>query len=402
MSKNYVTSFVPGKVGGGANVGTGLGNIKKGDILVVNAETSEVLTGGANTITTAPVIALAYCLQDGFPIISNPIYGKTLNAGGLNVYRAKQLQISALGYSATNTGASLPAAGSEEEVFSGAVVFPTDLRLVANRQDRIDFEAHSKGGYDLAAKLAVDINRDSDENPKLGKLGYVYAQVNTDGTPANIGTTATATVYTGSKKVTFANAHGLSAGDLVYFPNGGTYAVAAVPSTTVITLDYPYSGLSEVYPADTVKAMSAVTSWGISIYANEITYTNPVDEYNQISFTLGASENMLVTEEVVQAYDPGMGDGWEVRGKEIKCMGWMGYTDRNNTKRAEYPFGTSIAAKYNTVEMSSIAPVRGDMQQSFEGPTATFIAFDDAAETQRTAVMAILTPWAASGGIDLT
>ena len=70
---NYVTSFVNGKVGGIADVGTSLETITKGDILVINADTGAVLTGAGNTVSTAPRIALAYCVVDGYPIISNVI-----------------------------------------------------------------------------------------------------------------------------------------------------------------------------------------------------------------------------------------------------------------------------------------------------------------------------------------
>lgn len=402
MSKNFVTDFIGGKQGGTGNVGTGLGDIKAGDMLVVNAQTSAVLTGGGNDIDNAPEIAIAYAYVDGMPIVSSTIYGRKMANASDTAFRAKSLQVSELGYSATNPGLTLPAEGEDEQVFSGAIVFPTDLRIVANRQDRIEFEAYSKGGYDLAAKWSQDINRDSDENPKLGKLGYVHSEVTVDGTAANIGTSATATVHNGSKKVTFSSAHGLAAGDYVVFPGAGAYTVASVTSTTVIVLDYPYGGLSTVHAADTAKKHTSVTKFGLKISANEIVYTNPVDRYNQIKFEVGVSENAEVSEVVATPYDPGTGEGWHVRGKEIDCMGWKGYTDRNNTKRQEFPFSTNINAKYNVIEMASIAPVRGDMQQSFEGPTAVCLAFDNAASTQYTALKAILAPWLASAGVPIT
>ena len=82
-------------------------------------------------------------------------------------------------------------------------------------------------------------------------------------------------------------------------------------------------------------------------------------------------------------------------------MGWNGYTDRRDVMRAEYPFQTELAKNYLTVELSSIAPVQGDLQQTLEGPQSVFIAFDNAASTQSTAVLAILAPWSLSGGVSL-
>ena len=397
-----VTSFVGGKSGGGANVGTGLSNIKKGDILILNADTGEVLTGTGNTVTTAPNIAFASCVKDGIPIVSGVINGKALKAGSRQAYAAPVAQVSAFGYSSVNTVATLPAAGSEYQSFSGAIVYGTELRLQPNRQARHEFSAYSKGGYDLAKLLVLDINRDVDTNPRIAGDKLFTAIVTANGSQANIGTTATATVIKGSTKVTFSSAHGLSIGDIVYFPGGGVYTVAAVPSTTVITLDYAYVGPSVTHAADTAKELTSVTLYGVQVSAKLLEKENPVDSYSQIKFEIGLSENFNLSEDVVTSYVRGYGSGWQVRDKEISCLGWMGYTDRNDTKRAEYPFSSSLDANYVTVSISSEVPILLDLQQNGVAPTAAFLAFDNAASTQLDAVMAILTPWAASGGIDIS
>ncbi|WP_428743148.1 hypothetical protein [Tenacibaculum sp.] len=397
-----VTSFVGGKSGGGANVGTGLSNIKKGDILILNADTGEVLTGGGNTITTAPNIAFASCVKDGIPIISGVINGKALKAGSRQAYVAPVPQVSAFGYSSVNTAATIPAAGSEYQTFSGAIVYDSELRIRPNRQERHEFSAYSKGGYDLAKNLVLDINRDVDTNPRIAGDKLFTAVVTANGSQANIGTAATATVIKGSTKVTFSSAHGLSIGDIIYFPNGGVYTVYAVPSTTVITLDYAYIGASEVYLADTVKELTTVTLYGVQVTAKLLERENPVDQYSQIKFTIGLSENFNLKEDVVTAYVRGVGSGWQVRDKEVSCLGWMGYTDRNDTKRNEYSFSTEVDKNYVTVSLSSEVGIQLDLQQNGVAPVTAFLAFDNAASTQLDAVMAILTPWAATGGIDLS
>lgn len=398
-----VTSFIAGKVGGGANAGTGLGNIKKGDIFVVNADTSTIMTGGSHTVTNAPNIAIAHCIQDGYPIMSGIISGKALKEGSTKDFIAPVAQVSGFGYHPTvNPTGTLPAAGDVEDEFGGAIVVPTDLRLSPNRQSRHEFNAVSKGGYDLGMKLVRDINRPVDTNPRIGGEKLFFAKLISNGTKTNIGTSATVDVVEGSDSVTFSSAHGLNAGDYVEFPDAGLYTVKAAPSTTVITLNYAYAGVSETIPADTAKEVDTPTLFGIVVNTIVLVPTNPVDKYNQVVFSLAISENLETVESVITAPVTGQGKGWEVRGKEIACMGWSGGTDRLDTMRTEYPFTTSLDIDYNTVSLSALAPIRIDMQQTGQAPVALFFAFDDAAETQRTAVMDILTPWALSGGVDLS
>lgn len=398
--RNFVTSFVPGKSGGGANVGTSLETIKKGDILIVDYMSGSVLTGANNTITTSPVIAIAYCIEDGTPIISGPIYGNKLVGGGKAAYVAPVYTKKAIGYSSTAVSAAFPTVAAEE-VFSVGIVLKTDLRLHPNKQDRIDMSVVSLGGYDLARKLVNEMEAPSDINPIIAGTSLIKAQVTSDGTPTDIGTAATATVTKGLTEVTFSAVHGLTGGEFIYFPNVGVYKVSNVDSTKIITLDAPYAGVSEVYAADTVQEMDGAIAFGVQFNANQIKRTNPVDQYSQLDFEIGLSENFDTVVSTVAAYKPGIGTGWQVRDKEVSCMGWTGYTDRRDTMRAEYPFQSDIAKTYLTVEVSSLAPVRGDFDQTAEGPQATFIAFDNAAATQSAAVLAILAPWTLSGGVSL-
>ena len=123
--KNFVTSFVVGKSGGGANVGTGLESIKKGDILIVDYMTGNVLTGTSNTVTTSPIIAIAYCMEDGKPMLSGPIYGKSLVAGGKTAYVAPVQQVNGVGYTSVSTGSKLPTVSTAETI-NVSVVVPTE------------------------------------------------------------------------------------------------------------------------------------------------------------------------------------------------------------------------------------------------------------------------------------
>ena len=399
--RNFVTSFVVGKAGGGANVGTSLETIEKGDVLIVDYNSGAVLTGANNTVDTNPVIVIAHAIEDGKPLVSGPIYGKKLVAGSKNAYVAPVQPVKGVGYTSVSTSNELPTL-SEEATFSADIVLKTDLRLHPNRQDRINISVRSLGGYDLARKLTDSLSGAIDRNPVLYDKKYVFGRVTSDGTPTVIGTDATVTVIKGSKEVTFSAVHGLSAGAYLNFPNVGVYKVAEIDSTTVVILDAPYAGESEEIAKDTVTEQDGAAKFGFEVVGVKQKRTNPVDSYSQVDFELSLSENFGMEAVTVTEYEPGVGTGWQVRDMEVSCLGFNGYTDRLDTMRAEYPFQSVVSSNYLTYSISSMAPVRGDLQQSFEGPQSVFIAFDNAASTQSAAVMAILTPWAASGGVDLS
>jgi len=399
--RNFVTSFVVGKDGGTANVGTNLESIKKGDVLIVDYNTGTVLTGTANTVDSAPVIAIVNAIEDGIPIVSGPIFGKKLVAGGKTPYTAPVNPVKGFGYTSLNAAGKLPSGLTEEQEFNVGIVLKTDLRLNPNRQDRIDLNVYSKGGYDLARKIVSSVGSNIDNNPNLTGPRYVKARITADGTPANIGTAATATVANGQRGVTFSSAHGLSAGDKLLFAGEGVFSVAQVVSTTVINLDAPYTGESKVIAATVTKKLGSAANYGVEIEALTIKRTNPVNSYSQVNFEIGLSANFESNVDTITEYVRGIGTGWQVHDMEVSTMGNVGFTDRNSTKIPEFPFQTDLGKNYLTVSVSSNAPVRGDLQQTFEGPQAVFIAFDNAAATQATAVLAILNPWTKSGGVSL-
>lgn len=398
--QNLVGNFVAGKPGGIANVGSGLENIKKGDILVIDANTGSVLTGGANTIVTAPLVCIAYAIKDGVPVVTSPIKGSSLTGGGRGVYVAPVMRKASIGYSSVSS-VGLPTFTEATDV-NGSVVFPTTLRTHPNRQARIDYNVQSAtGGYDLAVKIALDVNRYADNNPRVSGKKYVRAITSADGSQANIGTAVTATVVEGSTKVTFSGAHGLAVSDVIYFPNGGVYKVSALVDTEILTLDYAYQGVSEVYAADTAKELTGSAVYGVIFEGILQTRENEVNKYSQPTFSVHTDLDGIEEKEIT-AFVYGSHTGWQMRDKEVANMGWKGYTDRNDTKRKAFPFQIDLDANYKSLSINHVADVPGDQQQTFEGPAELFLAFDAAADTQLDAVYAILGPWALSGGVDLS
>jgi hypothetical protein len=405
---NYVTTFVHGKAGGGANTGTTLETIVKGDILILDYDTQAVLSGTGNTITNHPIVQLAYCFEDGVPILTGPIHGSLLKSGGKNAYSAPVMAKKGFGYTSASLTSTLPALGATKIDYSGAIVYNTDLRLHPNRQDRLDFAVQSYGGYDLAKKLKLDINRSSDINPRLEGNKNVVANVTSNLSTAIGLVGLTYAVAKGTKTVTFSAAHSLTAGYYVTLADGYTYRIASVGAGNTAILDTVYAGATVTAATSNLsfKSADAVTEptlIGVEVTALPIVYSNPVDKYNQRYFTIALSEKFTgLTEVTVASYAPGVGTGWQTRDVEIACMGNMGYTDRLDPMRAPYPFQTVIASNYYTVGLTAGTPVRDDLGKTMISPMGIFIAFDNAAATQKTAVMAILAPWALSGGVTLT
>ena len=82
--------------------------------------------------------------------------------------------------------------------------------------------------------------------------GYLKFEVVSNGTLAAIGT-ATLAATNGSKLLTYSAAHSLAVGDLVFIA-GATYKVAAVPSSTTVTLNIAFQGT-------TVAALATGTTY---------------------------------------------------------------------------------------------------------------------------------------------
>ena len=401
---NHVTTFITGKQTGADNTGSTLETMVKGDLLLINYDTLAVLSGAGNTIANAPVIAIAYCKEDGVPLISNPIYGKSLTGGGSTAYAAPAYAKKGFGYTSASTTATLPAVGSTEIEWSGALVFPTDLRLRPNKQSRLEFNVYSKGGYDLALKLKSDINRMSDVNPRLDGNKLVVANISSNLTTVIGAVGVTYAVTKGTKTVTFSAAHGLVQGSYVKLADGYTYRVASLGTGNVLYLDSAYLGATVTAATSNLSFKSAdgVTEpslIGIEIVANPIVINNPVDKYDQVDFTIGLSKAFgSLAEVVITAFGLGAGTGQQIRDFEISCMGWDGYTDRRDPMRQAYSFQSNLSLPYNTVSVSSKLPVT-DYGNPVDAPVSVLLAFYNTVATQRTTFMGILTPWLASGGV---
>lgn len=130
---------------------------------------------------------------------------------------------------------------------------------------------------DLVRHFNADNFLNQSTNGSTVPASYASAVMVTDGTfTANNGTGFSMTVVNRSTAVTTSGAHGLSAG--AYVRIGGTgntvavYKVAAVPTTTTLTLDTPFQGASATVAAANWGPMTASTVCGIQVTGG---YYNP-------------------------------------------------------------------------------------------------------------------------------
>ena len=130
---------------------------------------------------------------------------------------------------------------------------------------------------------------------------YLKFDVISDGTTAAIGT-ATLAATNGSKALTYSAAHSLAVGNLVFI-SGATYQVAAVPTTTTVTLSTPYEGTTvtalatgTVYQTRHGK-LTAATNFGVRLTGVQADFdVNAFRDYYVNRFTVTFSNvSTLVT-----------------------------------------------------------------------------------------------------------
>jgi hypothetical protein len=175
-----------------------------------------------------------------------------LNESRVTITKAKfkeaAQQITVIGFNGT-TG-SLPAANNT----SFFIKIRKNDNDAGNRSQPMSLFAQFKTDatgtqQELAFGLAKVGTKNMEDEPANG---YLKFDVISDGTTAAIGT-ATLAATNGSKSLTYSAAHSLAVGDLVFIA-GATYEVAAVPSTTTVTLSTAFEGT-------TVTALATGTTY---------------------------------------------------------------------------------------------------------------------------------------------
>lgn len=372
-------------IGDGTNSGTitSIAGIQKGDLVFFDEKNNAINTvAAAQALARFERITLAAGIGAGLAILSSPIQGNTVSKYEGQTYVAPQEQVAYVGYNGT-TGQLEATANTEYRL---RILIKDSHRPHGQRSTLMDYNAIVDGGggqQEVAYKIACAY-----EQKDYGH-NFMHDKVNlervSDGTRAAFPVGADATVTKGSKSVTFGAAHGLSVGDIVKF-QGITYIVDAVPSTTEITLDIKYRGVTEtilVADADT-GVYTAVSDWGFKLTAiaqsSDITLAGaPLDEYEWVIFDAVYAQADETSTETAALYtlntavNPGQGFWKQVAMREEHAKGYHGDTSKRRFHDKRIQSNVVEAQAYDSIVITHADIHGGNFQDTYSAPLKTEI-----------------------------
>lgn len=390
---NYVNRVIVGKSTGGANTGSTLAAITRGDILVLGEDMS-ILANGADkqpcyVVVGTGVTANPFIMSSLIhPIDSMKVNQKTT--------RAAAAQVSYVGWNGTVGNITVPAVGDIAEVI---LAFKDRLRLIANRQTRLVLNAAAitTDRYDICALLEAQSRFSSPHSDPYGVQVDILA----------VGTTTVydydITVVKGSNKVTSLTGTkhdtgtDLIVGDVMAFDNID-YKVTAI-NTLVITLDRPFKGTSGVVDNLNIDVKKTITAAGLKFTGLASPKNNAdIDVYENVVFEVGqgvkdADTGIIGTFGAVDyatAADLGQGIYEQVKKMEFDVQGYLGNTNLTQWPVHSFDYHAVSGIAYDIVNINSFDEHEGDLQSQMKSPVGLTIAFSSSASTQRNAVLTIL------------
>ena len=318
---------------------TGSNYIADGEIVALGTGNAYLTPG--STISDHEYIRLAY--RSGSLIhYSNRIYGK-----GVKKYTAVdgsqgQEQIYHIGYVGSG---SLNMDVSEGNDFYVHVTNTFDDMQWSEQQNRRTYFVTYT--VPTAEKVATEIAKQIAFDPGSA----IKAELLNSGAAAATVGASTATVVANGRTVSFTLAHGLVAGDYVRIGTTtvasgvGTgipvYKVAAAPSTTTITLEWPYQGPSQSNLAGgtDIEKITPGALWGVRLTGEPLDYRLDFIKFKRATFKVHLSGLGTTTLTKTQEMGLGRGDGRMVAEIESFVQGFDGpnnkFANPSPTPRAD-------------------------------------------------------------------
>ena len=315
---------------------TGASYIADGEIVVLGT-TNQYLTPGS-TITDHEFIKLAY--RSGSKIhYSNRIYGKNVNKYAATSGTQGQEQIYHIGFTGSGTSNIDVSEGND---FYLHITNTFNTMQYSQQQDRRTY--FSTFAVPTAEKVAGDLVKQICIDPGSQIKGEL---LNSSTTHTHL-TGLTVTVVNNSKTVSCSGAHSLVAGD--YIRIGTTtvasgvgagipvYKIAAAPSTTTLTLEWPYQGPSQANLSGTNDCAKVTVSgiWGIRLTGETIPFRLDFFSLLRCTFKAGLKGlgSTILTKTQEASY--GKGDGRKVAELESFAQGFEGNMNRVTVPLPEY------------------------------------------------------------------
>jgi hypothetical protein len=381
-------------VGTGVSAGTPASpvNVPAGAIAVFNADTGVPVSPG-DTLAQAPRIVIVRGVPGGEqPVISPVITGVNLKKWAGTAYEAPARHVMTIGFVGTGS-LTVPVANNTEydlivkELSSNFEPFPTLVKSVIS-----SFTGAT--GFSILDQFARLINVDA--------ASRAWAEVLVNLAATALTNAATITTINGSPVVTVSDAADAPAvgsflrigGTAATFP---VYKVLAV-SGAQITLDRIYVNPAQTLgqttatvAAATLNSAPAAEAVGLKLTAKEFGYVLAVS-------LDGGFNGAPVT--ATTAFKNGFGRGTQVQSREKQLQG--NQAKYNNVWLVQPTLEqTDISKNYDSYQLaftnefeSSAAPTSVDATIH-----EVVIFLDTTASTQKTALKAILNPWAASAGL---
>lgn len=375
-------------IGSGQNsqaiAGLTLSTMKKGDLALVLDDNTIIKTvTEAGNIASNRNVYLVAGTGDGIKK-SSPLKPTVVTAVNHEKYRAKAVQVSYLGYDGT-TIFGLPADNEQEYVVT--VLINSSSRIYDRRQNREDYSVPTDGtaSQEKLALSALKLFYNKKGNGSVKKFNgrFVDMFVICDAA-AGTGATAAGTFTKNSKYVSFAGAHGITAGSFIRVGTLGTnldpvYKVKSV-TANALTLETPFIGNSVTYLAAEVTTITSTPATNYAFkYQGQEPPINDHDEYEVVRFEtyFNRADNTStftdVAEYVAIRTDYGAGYWKAVWDSEFHAGGYEGVLHRTaeidvniiNPKAL-----TEVGKEYHAIIIEGTRKEQGSLQTEHANPIA--------------------------------
>lgn len=347
-------------------------NLEEGAIVAVDAGMRRM---DAAALAAADRYRIVQGKGTGKQLMISPMITKASATLSTSIHRIAVQQVSIVGFNGT-TG-SLPAANSTDYFIK---IRKNDNDAANRSQPMSLFAGPIKSDASATQEeVAFALVKNGQANfAKEPANGYLKFDVISDGTTAAIGT-ATLAATNGSTALTYSAAHSLAVGDLVFIA-GATYQVAAVPTTTTVTLSTPFEGTTvtalatgTTYATNHGK-LTAAANFGVRLTGVQANFdVNAMRDYYVNRFTVTFSdESTLITTTGART---GSGVWQQVAMDEYMSYGFEGQNDMLAVPPRFRDQAVIEGNKYGCMEISWTEDIRGLV--SLQGGKGSVLVYVD-------------------------
>jgi len=347
-------------------------NLEEGAIVAVDAGMRRM---DAAALAAADRYRIVQGKGTGKQLMISPMITKASATLSTSIHRVAVQQVSIVGFNGT-TG-SLPAANSTDYFIK---IRKNDNDAANRSQPMSLFAGPIKSDASATQEeVAFALVKNGQANfAKEPANGYLKFDVISDGTTAAIGT-ATLAATNGSTALTYSAAHSLAVGDLVFIA-GATYQVAAVPTTTTVTLSTPFEGTTvtalatgTTYATNHGK-LTAAANFGVRLTGVQADFdVNAFRDYYVNRFTVTFSdESTLITTTGART---GSGVWQQVAMDEYMSYGFEGENSMLGVPPRMRDQAVIEGNKYGCMEISWTEDIRGLV--SLQGGKGSVLVYVD-------------------------